>query len=73
MLMWGNSKDGMRICAPHQLKEMDFPFSIIVLSKNYKPICKQLLALDFKENVDFYDGSKFLKEDEGGYPEWNIL
>ena len=73
VLMWGNSKDGMRICAPHQLKEMDFPFSIIVLSKNYKPICKQLLALDFRENVDFYDGSKFLKEDEGGYPEWNIL
>ena len=63
----------MQIFAPTQLKYLTNNFSIIILSKSYLPICKQLMSLGYKENIDFFDGRKFLEETEGGYPEWNVL
>lgn len=71
--MWGKTKDKMQIYAPSQLKDFGADFSIIILSKSYIPICRQLLSLGYTENVDFFDGRKFLEEKEGGYPEWNVL
>lgn len=70
---WQTYWHGLVVHPPKVLQKEREAYSIIVLSKNYRPIKKQLLELGLVENRDFFDGRKFLTAAEGGYPEWNII
>ena len=63
----GMVKDGMPICLPDVLKDIDGRFKIIVLSHEYMRISARLKDYGYIENVDFIEGRRLLGEDENGF------
>ena len=70
---WGNTWKGLLIHSPDDLQREQEHYTIVVMSKNYRPIKKQLLKLGLSEHKDFFDGRMFLTAAEGGYPAWNVI
>lgn len=69
--LWGKEQNGILIYAPQYLftkKKGDF--CIIVISKDFHIIKNQLLSMGYNENIDFFDGRRFLSEENGGYDRW---
>ena len=71
--LWGKEKDGIQIYSPEYIQtQKKDEFSIIITSMRYNTIKKQLISMGYQENIDFFDGRKFIKEKEGGYVQWLV-
>ena len=71
--LWGMEKNGIRIYSSEYVNtQKKGAFSIIVVSKEYQTIKNQLLSMGFDENIDFFDGRRFLSKEDGGYAQWLI-
>ena len=63
----GHMLDGMPICVPEILRDLQERFLIIVLSDDYEQVRIKLIDYGYVENVDFVEGCRLLGEDENGY------
>ena len=63
----GTSKEGVPICVPEVIKDIQGDFKIIVMSCDYVRIRERLMDYGYIENVDFVEGRYLLGEDENGY------
>lgn len=63
----GQMQDGLPICIPDALKDIQGNIRIIVLSENYAAVRERLADYGYVENVDFVEGRMLIAEDENGY------
>jgi len=62
----GKLIDGLPVCIPDVLKDVQGAFRIVVLSDAYPRIRERLMDYGYVENVDFVEGRQLLGEDEHG-------
>ena len=62
----GRMVDGLPICLPEVLSELEGRMLILVLCGDYPQIRERLTGYGYVENVDFVEGRMLLGEDECG-------